>query len=89
MFSVCSGYAWVRKSNVRLNYGVKQVMQVDYPSQCQMVCRMSNSCNSVNYLPNNMTCQLLTHYVTSSVNCTDLVDANNWEWWTDELTRIV
>jgi hypothetical protein len=90
MSYLCSeGFAWKRRTGSRLGYGIMQELKVNYPSECQWVCRMNDACDSVNYRPADHTCQLIAQYDPSAVNYTDIVSDEDWEWWTNEFSTIV
>lgn len=83
------GFAWVRRSEARLGYGMTEEFVVGYPSLCQRTCFMDDNCDSVNYRSTDGTCQLITQYDPSAVNSTDIVKDQDWEWWSNEFTDII
>jgi hypothetical protein len=86
---IIKGFAWVRRNEARLGYGVAGEIIVAYPSLCQRTCFMDDNCDSVNYRPSDRTCQLITQYSPSAVNYTDIITDRDWEWWSNEFTEII
>jgi hypothetical protein len=86
---VFEGFAWKRRTESRIGYGLTEEFKVDYPNECQWVCLMNDACDSVNYRLADQTCQLVAQYERSAVNFTDIVSDENWDWWTNEFCRII
>jgi PAN domain len=70
----------------KLGYGVYQNLTVDYKTMCLRSCMNDINCDSVNYSPRDMSCQLIKQNNAAIVNSADLIEDSNWEWWCNQYT---
>jgi len=83
------GYAWGRHSASRFQgYSSMVELKVNYATQCQWTCYFDGNCDSVNYRPLDMSCQLMTQFKESLINATDILMDAEWEFWLPTATKI-
>ena len=68
---------------------VASEFQVDLRLQCTLNCTLSPVCDSYNYRAADKTCQLNTHDTPLIANSTDIVDDNDWGWFSSVFTTVV
>jgi hypothetical protein len=68
-------------------YGVYKNVTADFQTMCLRTCINDAKCDSVNYRPSDLTCELIAQTYSDLVNATDVKEDSNWEWWSNQYTN--
>jgi len=68
---------------------VASTITVDVRLQCLVKCTLSPICDSYNYRAGDKTCQLNTHDTPLKAMSADIVNDDEWSWWSPTFCDLV